>query len=152
MVFSKTASPSDRKSTRLNSSHITISYAVFCLKKKINITRRNPNLDRVREKTNDSNSHYNGLQVKFIRQAGAGVTFTTAYTFSKVMDQQGVMNNGDNGQRDPSTSLDPDDPAREWGRAAHDATHVFSSSASYPFPFRFTNRASLVSVVGWEVS
>src|SRR6266851_5293684 len=27
----------DRKSTRLNSSHITISYAVFCLKKKKNI-------------------------------------------------------------------------------------------------------------------
>src|SRR5689334_24125357 len=27
----------DRKSTRLNSSHSSISYAVFCLKKKINI-------------------------------------------------------------------------------------------------------------------
>src|SRR5256885_5095549 len=26
--------PSDRKSTRLNSSHLVISYAVFCLKKK----------------------------------------------------------------------------------------------------------------------
>src|SRR5207249_11015494 len=26
---------SDRKSTRLNSSHVSISYAVFCLKKKI---------------------------------------------------------------------------------------------------------------------
>src|SRR5690606_8456876 len=26
----------DRKSTRLNSSHVKISYAVFCLKKKIN--------------------------------------------------------------------------------------------------------------------
>src|SRR5690625_6291740 len=26
--------PSDRKSTRLNSSHVAISYAVFCLKKK----------------------------------------------------------------------------------------------------------------------
>src|SRR5690606_41276465 len=26
---------SDRKSTRLNSSHVKISYAVFCLKKKI---------------------------------------------------------------------------------------------------------------------
>src|SRR5258705_4374152 len=26
--------PSDRKSTRLNSSHLGISYAVFCLKKK----------------------------------------------------------------------------------------------------------------------
>src|SRR2546426_6380610 len=28
------AAPLDRKSTRLNSSHLVISYAVFCLKKK----------------------------------------------------------------------------------------------------------------------
>src|SRR3712207_7510273 len=28
----------DRKSTRLNSSHANISYAVFCLKKKMNLT------------------------------------------------------------------------------------------------------------------
>src|SRR2546430_11628810 len=28
--------PADRKSTRLNSSHSQISYAVFCLKKKTN--------------------------------------------------------------------------------------------------------------------
>src|SRR2546430_11432651 len=32
-------SPEDRKSTRLNSSHSQISYAVFCLKKKKNIPR-----------------------------------------------------------------------------------------------------------------
>src|SRR3712207_7023175 len=31
----------DRKSTRLNSSHANISYAVFCLKKKYNLTRHN---------------------------------------------------------------------------------------------------------------
>src|SRR5256885_7985589 len=30
--------PRDRKSTRLNSSHLVISYAVFCLKKKKIIT------------------------------------------------------------------------------------------------------------------
>src|SRR2546426_7583131 len=30
----------DRKSTRLNSSHLVISYAVFCLKKKINSSSR----------------------------------------------------------------------------------------------------------------
>src|SRR5256885_10887317 len=28
----------DRKSTRLNSSHLVISYAVFCLKKKNNVS------------------------------------------------------------------------------------------------------------------
>src|SRR5258708_16699847 len=31
----------DRKSTRLNSSHQIISYAVFCLKKKKSLTLRN---------------------------------------------------------------------------------------------------------------
>src|SRR3712207_7406253 len=31
----------DRKSTRLNSSHANISYAVFCLKKKKTLTRQN---------------------------------------------------------------------------------------------------------------
>src|SRR5690606_14929760 len=33
--------PSDRKSTRLNSSHVKSSYAVFCLKKKYTQTRYN---------------------------------------------------------------------------------------------------------------
>src|SRR5215467_15308231 len=34
----------DRKSTRLNSSHLVISYAVFCLKKKTNTQDRNVSL------------------------------------------------------------------------------------------------------------
>src|SRR5690606_42164345 len=37
ILLHKTGNPMgrDRKSTRLNSSHVKISYAVFCLKKKI---------------------------------------------------------------------------------------------------------------------
>src|SRR3712207_7003332 len=35
----------DRKSTRLNSSHANISYAVFCLKKKTQKTAHRPVLD-----------------------------------------------------------------------------------------------------------
>src|SRR2546427_9368271 len=34
--FTLVGAPQDRKSTRLNSSHSQISYAVFCLKKKRN--------------------------------------------------------------------------------------------------------------------
>src|SRR5690625_5540989 len=34
MVFLSSNNSTDRKSTRLNSSHVAISYAVFCLKKK----------------------------------------------------------------------------------------------------------------------
>src|ERR1017187_2149291 len=36
--FTCTLTSTDRKSTRLNSSHRCISYAVFCLKKKIRMT------------------------------------------------------------------------------------------------------------------
>src|SRR6266513_4759324 len=33
-ILARLAEAEDRKSTRLNSSHVSISYAVFCLKKK----------------------------------------------------------------------------------------------------------------------
>src|SRR5438309_12097028 len=41
----------DRKSTRLNSSHSSISYAVFCLKKKMNGYVREPKASRLQEMT-----------------------------------------------------------------------------------------------------
>src|SRR5690625_6721514 len=34
VLANRVADQTDRKSTRLNSSHVAISYAVFCLKKK----------------------------------------------------------------------------------------------------------------------
>jgi len=40
----------DRKSTRLNSSHITISYAVFCLKKKKNNKKKKKKLKKEKKK------------------------------------------------------------------------------------------------------
>src|SRR5437870_10306945 len=40
----------DRKSTRLNSSHVAISYAVFCLKKKKKKKKKNKTKIRKRDK------------------------------------------------------------------------------------------------------
>src|SRR3954470_23883446 len=43
--------PEDRKSTRLNSSHVEISYAVFCLKKdKLQATRHPPDFNNWQRK------------------------------------------------------------------------------------------------------
>src|SRR2546426_5839435 len=39
----------DRKSTRLNSSHLVISYAVFCLKKK-NRSKKNTKINYISER------------------------------------------------------------------------------------------------------
>src|SRR5690554_7641705 len=40
-IKDKTQKRQDRKSTRLNSSHVRISYAVFCLKKKNKHNKKN---------------------------------------------------------------------------------------------------------------
>src|SRR5690349_23802968 len=42
----------DRKSTRLNSSHVEISYAVFCLKKK----KKKKKSKKVQEESNNRNT------------------------------------------------------------------------------------------------
>src|SRR5688572_32109198 len=44
----------DRKSTRLNSSHSQISYAVFCLKKKKNRKRTSDSRNQNTESSNDT--------------------------------------------------------------------------------------------------
>src|SRR5207249_5034125 len=46
----------DRKSTRLNSSHVSISYAVFCLKKK---KKKKKNKIRTKKKIKTSLEHVN---------------------------------------------------------------------------------------------
>src|SRR5436190_18483782 len=43
LIVSLPTGDADRKSTRLNSSHTVISYAVFCLKKKKNTKQQSPN-------------------------------------------------------------------------------------------------------------
>src|SRR2546422_4233289 len=56
----KTA-PTDRKSTRLNSSHGYISYAVFCLKKKKKYTEKTLNRGT---KTQKLRTHSDGKHVR----------------------------------------------------------------------------------------
>src|SRR5256885_3694295 len=56
----KTSSRSDRKSTRLNSSHLVISYAVFCLKKKKNKVN---NDDTLIQQTHDEYQYYTALPI-----------------------------------------------------------------------------------------
>src|SRR5256885_5304654 len=50
--------PGDRKSTRLNSSHLVISYAVFCLKKKKKMSAiRHTTADHITEQSYGTLSH-----------------------------------------------------------------------------------------------
>src|SRR5690349_23914608 len=46
--------PPDRKSTRLNSSHVEISYAVFCLKKKKKKKKKNKTIQKNKYKNKEN--------------------------------------------------------------------------------------------------
>src|SRR5437773_4748670 len=56
----------DRKSTRLNSSHITISYAVFCLKKKKKIKNKKNITTHTQPKSHKPpyNIHHHEVHIK----------------------------------------------------------------------------------------
>src|SRR2546427_2445507 len=54
VMSAKTLSIGDRKSTRLNSSHSQISYAVFCLKKK---KKKNNKKDRDKNEQQQASHH-----------------------------------------------------------------------------------------------
>src|SRR5438445_5831486 len=54
---SQAACERDRKSTRLNSSHANISYAVFCLKKKKNTWTRRHSATQKRTASTDQRDH-----------------------------------------------------------------------------------------------
>src|SRR5438874_8392231 len=62
------AGKEDRKSTRLNSSHVEISYAVFCLKKKKN------NQTRYRPSNEELITVLNGIKDN-IKEIGAQIVF-----------------------------------------------------------------------------
>src|SRR5437660_6824525 len=49
-IFRKRRYQTDRKSTRLNSSHVAISYAVFCLKKKKKKKKKRNTRDKIKSK------------------------------------------------------------------------------------------------------
>src|SRR5256885_6044772 len=65
-VQSRRAHGQDRKSTRLNSSHLVISYAVFCLKKK--------NISHIVL----SNSHSRNHLVQYIHRLPTSYSLTTS--------------------------------------------------------------------------
>src|SRR5207342_3097396 len=71
----------DRKSTRLNSSHVKISYAVFCLKKKKTIIQIND----AQRKTRIRKISYTEKQVASVINASVTVSDSDSATLSSAI-------------------------------------------------------------------
>jgi Carboxypeptidase regulatory-like domain/TonB dependent receptor/TonB-dependent Receptor Plug Domain len=114
-----------------------------------------PNLGPIEYRDNNANSIYNGLEVTMEKRFSRGLSFRTAYTFSKSIDQaQEHLASGGTGSftQNPNNVL-----GERRGPSDFDVRHRFVASYVYELPFgpgrNFLARGPLAFVVsGWRLS
>jgi hypothetical protein len=99
----------------------------------------------------DGNSDYNALQIIVRRRSASGLQFQVFYTYSHSIDDKSTIAGGESRQ-EPNTLLDFLNPGRDRGRSSFDARHNVVPTITYPFPFRFQNKALGMIAGGWTVN
>jgi hypothetical protein len=99
----------------------------------------------------DGNSDYNALQIIVRRRSASGLQFQVFYTYSHSIDDKSTIAGGESRQ-EPNTLLDFLNPSRDRGRSSFDARHNVVPTITYPFPFRFQNKALGLIAGGWTVN
>src|SRR5437879_2727618 len=99
----------------------------------------------------DGNADYNALQVIVRRRSVSGLQFQVFYTYSHSIDDKSTIAGGESRQ-EPNTLLDFLNPSRDRGRSSFDARHNVVPTITYPFPFRFQNKALGLIAGGWTVN
>jgi Carboxypeptidase regulatory-like domain/TonB dependent receptor len=99
----------------------------------------------------DGNADYNALQVIVRRRSVSGLQYQIFYTYSHSIDTKSTIAGGESRQ-EPNTVLDFLNPGRDRGRSSFDARHNVVPTITYPFPFKFQNRALSAIAGGWVVN
>ncbi len=116
-----------------------------------NCQRVNPNFAAVFQGRMDGTGNYNSLQLQLKQRLSHGVDFNAVYQWSKIMDQiSGRAGSTDFGNA-TSFLMDPEDPGRDYARAAFDIRHYLTASLTYELPGRSGGVLGRV-LGGWRVS
>jgi TonB dependent receptor len=113
--------------------------------------RANPNFSSVRYYRFDTNASYNAFQATLKRRSASGLQYQASYTFSKSLDLKSILTNGDTRQ-EPGVFMDPLNPGRDRGLSTFNAKHNFIVTTTYPFPFRFQQKAAQLALGGWTIN
>jgi hypothetical protein len=113
--------------------------------------RINPNLASITAARFDVNANYNALQVALKRRASSGLQYQVFYTWAKSIDEKSTLAGGESRQ-EPNTVMDFLDLHRDRGRSSFDARHNFVPTVTFPFPFRFQQKAVGAILGGWTVN
>jgi hypothetical protein len=93
-------------------------------------------------------SSYNGLQLRAVKRFGHGLTFTSAYTWSKAIDVYGGGAFANVGQQDPQNVYNL---RGDRGRGENDLRHRWVSSYLYELPFLRGSQWYARLLGGWEL-
>ena len=96
--------------------------------------RRNPNFGTFRVRPLDGHSVYHSLQTSLRRRFAQGVQFQIAYTYSKTLDDNSSIFNG-NDTSNGEPVMNTFNRLQDRGRADFDIPHSFSSNFTVELPF-----------------
>jgi hypothetical protein len=113
--------------------------------------RLNQNFASIQSYWFGANANYNALQVTFKRRSSSGMQYQAFYTYSRSMDEKSLISGGES-HLEGVTTLDPLNLRRDYARSSYDARHSFVATSTYPFPFRFQQRALDAILGGWTAN
>ncbi|QHN04130.1 hypothetical protein FTO74_12695 [Granulicella sp. WH15] len=111
----------------------------------VQANRPYPTYGRIRYVDFHGASQYHGLQAKFQHKYSHGLTLTTSYTYSHLLDNQGGDTNGSRSETQIPTS-------KEWASGLTDQRHYLSIGFVYETKFDMQSRMSKALANGWMLT
>jgi hypothetical protein len=114
--------------------------------------RRNPNFAAVLQREFDANANYNSLQLQAKKRFSRGYDLNFVYQWSRTMDMMSGIGGSTDFGNITSFSMDPEDPHRDYGRAAFDIRHYMTVNGTYEVPSANLQGAARQIFGGWKLS
>lgn len=114
--------------------------------------RINPNFAAVFQLLMDGTANYNSLQLQVKKRVSRGLDFNLVYQWARTMDNiSGRAGSTDFGNV-TSFLMDPQDPGRDYGRAAFDIRHYLTANLTYELPGSHFHGLPGRVLGGWRLS
>jgi hypothetical protein len=118
-----------------------------------NSTLLNPNFGEMRLQFSNGNSYYHGGSVAVQRRLSNGLQFSSAFTFSKTIDDGSGVTSGGDELPQSQRGIYAWDMYLKRGLSAYDVRKVFTANVSYELPWgRDLTGAAGVLARGWQIN
>jgi hypothetical protein len=113
----------------------------------------NPNFGEMRIQYSNANSYYHGGSLSIQKRLSAGLQFSSAFTYSKAIDQGSGVTSGGDELPQSQRGIYAWDMHLKQGLSSYDVRKVFTANLSYELPFgRDLTGIKAALASGWQVN